>query len=519
MKEDDRDEYVFLTQTIKDRPLNKRKVIEKLLLSAACGIVFGLLAAFCFLNVYKKAVPTEEPSLVQIPSEDEGNEISSNGISDGNSDEVVRASDSDANIGDHGSVSQEGISQEINSGNGVERTGKGLHEEAGTTGLDNTEEDGILDLDEDTRQSGIAAASGREEAPTNNGDKETDSGSEKDGDAVTVSSSQLSAAEQELAPADYIKLYKSLKDLSVEAAKSIVMVSATKSDMDWFENIYENTNHTSGLIVANNGIELLILVAYKPFDETDQIKVTFCDGESAEGQVKQRDSDTGLQVISVRMDEIDEETMETIKEAELGTSRPNYIVGEPVMAIGSPYGQMESVGYGMVVSNNVELSKIDRNLHVIGTDIYGSSSASGVIVDYQGKVLGLISLDTSDSNARNLITGYAISDIKDSIEKLSNGKTQAVLGVYGSDVPEEIHEEIGVPFGAYVSKIEMDSPAMRYGIMSGDVITRIGTQEVSDFKKLTEILMGSQSGDETVVTVQRYSRGGYSEMTFEVTLG
>ena len=59
---------------------------------------------------------------------------------------------------------------------------------------------------------------------------------------------------------------------------------------------------------------------------------------------------------------------------------------------------------------------------------------------------------------------------------------------------------------------------MKAGIQSGDVITRIGTQIITDYSDYTKALTELAPEIETVVTVQRFSRGDYTELTFETEL-
>ena len=59
---------------------------------------------------------------------------------------------------------------------------------------------------------------------------------------------------------------------------------------------------------------------------------------------------------------------------------------------------------------------------------------------------------------------------------------------------------------------------MKAGIQSGDVITKIGTEEIEDYNDYSKVISSLTAGVETVVTVQRFSRGDYAELTFEVEL-
>ena len=109
--------------------------------------------------------------------------------------------------------------------------------------------------------------------------------------------------------------------------------------------------------------------------------------------------------------------------------------------------------------------------------------------------------------------------LKELLEKLSNGISLSRFGIKGMDVTAEAHETDHIPYGAYVSEVVLDSPAMEAGIQSGDVITKMGTQEIQYFRDLTSTVMKTQPGDTSVVTVQRYAKGEFVEMTFEVTYG
>ena len=118
----------------------------------------------------------------------------------------------------------------------------------------------------------------------------------------------------------------------------------------------------------------------------------------------------------------------------------------------------------------------------------------------------------------NLLRAYAVSDISDSIEKMSNGQYLATLGIIGTDVTEQANTEKGVPFGAFVKEVVADSPAMDVGIRIGDVIVKIGTQEIGSFTDYKQAILKHQPQDVVTVTLERPGRDGYTEMTYEVTL-
>ena len=193
-------------------------------------------------------------------------------------------------------------------------------------------------------------------------------------------------------------------------------------------------------------------------------------------------------------------------------------VGVPIVAVGAPYGAAGSVGMGQITSNSVVLDKEDSNVRIISTDIYASTSASGVLVNYNGRIVGIICHEDMTGNMPNLLRAYSVSDISDYIEKMSNGQALSTLGIIGTDVTAEANADRGVPMGAFVKEVVADSPAMNVGIRIGDVIKKIGTVEIGSFTDYKQAILNYQPQDMVTVTLERPGRDGYTEMTYEVTL-
>ena len=316
----------------------------------------------------------------------------------------------------------------------------------------------------------------------------------------------------------YRDQYDDLYDVAQSARESMVKVMGVSSDLDWFDNSYESKYSTPGLYITDNGVELLILCKSDVIKNAQQIKVTLCDSTVADGTIKASDSNTGLSIVAVPMEDLSESTKQSMTPAVLGNSRVYTILAAPVIAVGRPYGNAESVGYGMITSKDTAVNLTDQNYEILTTDIYGSSDATGIIVNLRGEVLGIIDQSFNTSDAKNLITAIGISEIKKTIERMSNGRPRAYIGINGTNVTEEVHEMGGVPIGAYVTGIVMDSPAMEAGIQSGDVITRLGDSHIATFSNLTEIMENNLPGTTMEMHLMRQSGEEYREITLEVTL-
>ncbi|MCM1122122.1 MAG: S1C family serine protease [Eubacterium sp.] len=430
----------FMRERIKQKPVNKKKLLRRTVITAVMAVVFGLVACVTFLIlepvISNRLYPEEEPKEVVFPEETVNEEMKPE-------DMLVNEEDAAAPP-EPAEVEQE-----------VEQL-----------------------VDEQIEE-------------------------------------LLSQVEFSLE--DYQALYDELRKLTADASRAVVTVAGVTSDVDWFNNIYENVASASGVIVANNGRAMLILVSAGNLNGADSIEVTFCDQSQVEAELVQKDENTGLAILSVPLREISEETMDVINIAELGSSNVSNLLGTPVIALGSPLGTSGSVCYGMVTSTGTVIDLPDAAYKKITTDIYGSRNATGVLINLKGLVIGIIDNVNTSNDMGNLLTAYGITELKRTIEQMSNDKERAYLGVHGADVPKEAIEDTqaDMPPGAYIREIEIDSPAMEAGIQSGDVITRVGDTEITAYNELLGMIQSAKPEDVLTVTLTRQGH----EMRVDVTLG
>lgn len=318
----------------------------------------------------------------------------------------------------------------------------------------------------------------------------------------------------------YKELYGAVAGYAESLRRYMVTVMAHTSSEDWLDSVQESKNQCSGVIISENGIELLILTEYSAVMSAERLVLTFYDDSQAEAQLKQYNDATNLAVLSVGLESLSDalraEGMLPI--AQFGSSGERRIVGTPVVAMGSPMGTSHSVGYGVITSSTEIISMTDRNYRLILTDINGSPNANGVLFNLQGQVLGIIT-NKIDSDTNNLIRAYGITELQRTVEKMSNAATIPYLGIRGGDVPKEANQELGMPFGAYVEEIEMDSPAMQAGIQRGDVITALDDNAVTSFNVYSNLLMQMEPEQVVTVIVMRQAQEEYKEMEFSIELG
>lgn len=325
------------------------------------------------------------------------------------------------------------------------------------------------------------------------------------------------ASQPEIGLEEYRQLYKDMLAVAEKPKRALVTVVGISSEMDYFNQNYENQKQISGLLAADNGQDLFILTEYRVVENVERIQVTFYDGSTVDAIYQRHDANTGLTILKVGLSELEDSTREGIELAPLGSSY-GVTQGEPVMAIGSPMGYSDSVAYGVITSVTNKISTLDTEYNLLTTDINGSGEGSGVLINLDGEIIGIIAQSYSTED-KDIITALAVSQIKDLIESLSNDEARPYIGIKGQDVTAQISHRTGIPKGVLVTAVQADSPAMLAGMKEYDVVVKIGEDEISSFRQYRDRLDQLTPGQTVILTAMRRGAEGYAEVEFEVTVG
>lgn len=327
----------------------------------------------------------------------------------------------------------------------------------------------------------------------------------------------MPASQPEIGLEEYRQLYKDMLAVAEKPKRALVTVVGISSEMDYFNQNYENQKQISGLLAADNGQDLFILTEYRVVENVERIQVTFYDGSTVDAIYQRHDANTGLTILKVGLSELEDSTREGIELAPLGSSY-GVTQGEPVMAIGSPMGYSDSVAYGVITSVTNKISTLDTEYNLLTTDINGSGEGSGVLINLDGEIIGIIAQSYSTED-KDIITALAVSQIKDLIESLSNDEARSYIGIKGQDVTAQISHRTGIPKGVLVTAVQADSPAMLAGMKEYDVVVKIGEDEISSFRQYRDRLDQLTPGQTVILTAMRRGAEGYAEVEFEVTVG
>lgn len=322
--------------------------------------------------------------------------------------------------------------------------------------------------------------------------------------------------EAELTLKEYTDLFNQMQSVAGEASKALVTVTAVNNDVDWFNVEYENRGQATGMIIGDNGVELLVLTKYSIVEECDGINVTFTDDTAAGAVLKKYDLTTDLAVISVNLSDISDNTKSRITKASLGNSM-RLDMGTPVIALGRADGSADSLMIGTLTSTHNKQSAVDAEYTILVTDMMKNAGSDGVLINLEGQIVGIIQEQHLASNMEDVISAYAISDIKSLLEHLSNSQDIAYLGIKGVTVTQEALRN-GVPSGVYVTEVIMDSPAMLGGIQSGDVLQAINGQKITEMSELTAVLERLSNRQNISLEGRRLTKDGYKKINYMTSL-
>ncbi len=347
---------------------------------------------------------------------------------------------------------------------------------------------------------------------------ETETESETENTVQPKPDTQIVEVPRDMELEDYQKLQNKLYNVGSRANKSIVTVTGVRSDKDWFDTPYETAGQACGILLARNSKELLVMTEKKVIADARMISVTFHNGTVADAELKKYDGNTGIAILSVPLEGVEAGTLNSVQVAELGNS---YLVtqGDLVIAVGSPLGSNYSILTGNITSVNNVISTIDSSFTVFTTDILGSESGSGVLLDLDGKIVGLVMQDYSSEGDQNTLTALSISELKEIIERLSNNQSISYLGLKVSTVTSEIEEAYDLPRGVYIKSVEMDSPALEAGLQNGDIIISVDGQEMLTVDQYEQYVRMLPVGSQVEVVIKRQGNDGYTEITCQAETG
>lgn len=285
----------------------------------------------------------------------------------------------------------------------------------------------------------------------------------------------------------------------------------------------------SGIIIGENDTELLLVTNYHVIEQADSLEVTFVNEKTAEAVVKGTDESMDLAVIAIPLKELDRDTVDTIATATLGDSDA-LSIGEPAIAIGNALGYGQSVTTGVISALNRMLESSDGSNSgpFIQTDAaINPGNSGGALLNIKGELIGINSNKIGGSRIEGMGYAIPISAAKPILSDLMSRETRfkvsdenrGYLGITGINITEVEAQMYGMPQGVYINQVLENAAAAKAGLKKGDIIVKIGEQDIKSMSDLKEELEYYEAGSEVTFTVMQMHDGGYASTQIRVVLG
>jgi S1-C subfamily serine protease len=265
--------------------------------------------------------------------------------------------------------------------------------------------------------------------------------------------------------------------------------------------------------------------------EAKQVFVEFGDRNRVPAEIKGFDADADVALIKVDPDGLDLHPVEL-------SGRSSFAVGEPVAAIGSPFGEDQSLSVGVISATNRTVEGL-TNFGIdnaIQTDAsINPGNSGGPLLDAKGQVIG-INEQIASSSGSNSGVGFAIpvTSVRYSLDQLrSDGKVDyAYLGVTSESLYPQLADHLGLDTdsGALITDVVNGSPADDAGLngstgedtfqlqqvkTGGDVVLAVDGKPVLQNNDLSKLVAVHKPGDSVTLEILRDG----NKQNVDVTLG
>jgi S1-C subfamily serine protease len=319
-------------------------------------------------------------------------------------------------------------------------------------------------------------------------------------------------------PFDFVSASKKATEAVVQVKSSVSVAAANRQrnersegdqfDFFGFDELFggrgfgPQQGSGSGVIIGENG---LIVTNNHVVGIADDLLVTLSDGREYKATKIGTDKSTDLALIQIEGTNLP--TLEF-------TDSDNLNVGEWVLAVGNPLGNLTSTvtaGIVSAIGRDIDIIKGKKAIEeFIQTDAaVNPGNSGGALVDAQGRLIGI---NTAIASGTGYYTGYSfaipsnlVSRIVDEILENGGDIERAYLGLEVQDVYELLKNDQPVAFdyGVLINNVVNGSSAQYAGVLPGDIIINVNGSEIRDFDELSEALKFVKVGDTVRLRVMR----------------
>jgi serine protease DegQ len=265
----------------------------------------------------------------------------------------------------------------------------------------------------------------------------------------------------------------------------------------------------SGVVLAADG---LIVTNHHVIDAAEDIEVIAPDGRRAKAKIVGGDPETDLAVLRVSLSELKPISVGNADEAR---------VGDPVLAIGNPFGVGQTVTMGIISALGRNQLGINTFENFIQTDAaINPGNSGGPLVDADGRLLGINTAIYSRTGG-SLGIGFAIpvSTVRNVVDQIvaTGSVTRGYIGVEPQDITPEMAEAFKLPRreGAIIAGLLRSGPAEKAGVKVGDILLEVDGQTVRNTAGMLNLISQLKPGAQADLKFLREGK----EISLKVQVG
>jgi S1-C subfamily serine protease len=307
----------------------------------------------------------------------------------------------------------------------------------------------------------------------------------------------------------------SVNEIYERAASGVVQITSTSGNIG---GTSPQQALGSGFVVDKAGH---IVTNYHVIEGADEIRVSFSNQDTVEAQLVGSDPSTDLAVLQVGT------SASALTPLPLGNS-DRVEVGDPVVAIGNPFGLDRTATSGIVSALQRLITAPNRYTidHVIQTDApINHGNSGGPLLNSRGQVIGVnTQIETGGVGSGNVGIGFSVpsNTVKDVVAQIMRtGRVDhAYLGISGQAVSSVVADTYNLPVekGVLVESVTSESGAGKAGlkggktevvvagetyVLGGDIIVAFDGKQISSIEQLRDAIAGHKPGDKVKLVIYR----------------
>ena len=299
-------------------------------------------------------------------------------------------------------------------------------------------------------------------------------------------------------------------DIYSLGCKQAVGITTEVTTTNWFGQTSSSAVSGSGFVVTTDGyIVTNYHVIEAAYQRNYKVSVMFYDGKTYDATIVGVEEENDVAVLRI--------DATGLTPVVVGDSESIH-VGEEVYAIGNPLGELAftmTTGHVSALDRKITTNESPSAINMFQFDAaVNSGNSGGPLYNAEGKVIGIVTAKYSSTGVEGLSFAIPINDAIDIANDLiTNGYVtgKAYLGANIDSRYDSVYANYyNMPEGAYVFSVESGSCAEKCGLAAGDIITKLGGNEVKDFNDLDSAIRSFKAGESAEITV--YRKGGYKTL-------